>query len=136
MTPKKLVKHEFGGTLEFAMNHETLTFYQLAEKLMTTPAIVERNFRQEANAKGQLDYFLRSALLRQLYYYVPNGVGNHGEWKLIRAISSWIGMVGNTRELEAFCKKVGDAIQHDPELSADWLPSSTSDPRFMKYFEH
>ena len=114
---------------------ETTTFYEIAEELGTTPAEVERRFRQEAIERGEFAYFLRSALLRQLYHYVPNGVRNHGDWKLIRAISSWVGMVGNTPKLESYCKKVGDSIQADTGVAENWLPTTANDSEFKKYFE-
>lgn len=126
---------EYESMFEHAQNHETMTFYELAEELGTTPADVERRFRKEAEDRGQLDYFLRSALLRQLYHYVPNGVRSHGDWKLTRALSSWIGMVGTTRDVESYCKKVGDAIQNDDHVATDWLPSTANDPAFLKYFQ-
>ena len=120
---------------DYLKSQETKTFLELAKELDTIPINVIRRFRHVAEETGQADYFLRSSLLRQLYRYVPNGIRSHGEWNLIRAISSWVGLVGNTEELLAYCKKVGDAVQGDDQVAEDWLPESADDPKFVKYFE-
>jgi hypothetical protein len=122
-------------TLSHFRDRETSTFYDLAEELGVAPVEIERRLRREAERCGCFDYFVRSALLRQLYHYVPTGIRRHGDWKLNRALSSWVGMVGRTAELERFCRNTADAIQHDCTVADDWLPSSADDPDFVRYFE-
>jgi hypothetical protein len=127
----------YASMIEFARANETATFYEIAEELggqSLAPVQIESLLRDDSERLGCFDYFVRSALVRQLYHYVPKGIRAHGEWKLIRALSSWVGMVGATPELERACSTTADAIQHDGNLPADWLPESSDDPRFKGFF--
>ncbi len=124
-----------GSSLDYFRIRETMTFYALGDDLGVAPVVVERNFRNQAENAGEQEYFFRSTLLRQLYHYVPDGFRMHSDWKLIRAISSWVGMVGRTPEVESRCKHIGDAIQHADDLRDDWLPKSADDPEFIRFFD-
>ncbi len=116
-------------------DNETKTLYELAEHFGVPPASIEKRFREAAENLKCFDYFLRSTLLRQMFYYVPTGFRMHGDWKLIRSLSSWVGMVGNTKEIEALCQQVGDRIQADTTVADDWLPQNADDPSLIAFFK-
>lgn len=123
--------------VDFARSRETATFQSLAHEIgghKIAPVMVEKMLKDDAEKEGCLDYFLRSSLLRQLHQHVPNGVHKHGDWKLIRALSSWVGMVGTTRDLERLSSRVADLLQHDANLPDDWLPLSHSDAKLCHFF--
>ena len=123
--------------LDYARKHETKTFQQIATELgdgRFAPVMIEKVLRQDAEEASCMDYFMRSSLLRQLHHHVPNGLLSHGEWKLVRALSSWVGLIGTDRELERTSKLVADRIQSDETLPDDWLPVSSDDSTFASFF--
>jgi hypothetical protein len=111
-----------------------MSYYELADELGVTPAQIERKLRIACEQTGDFEYFLRTSLVRQMRHYVPNGIKTHGEWKLIRALSSWIGMVGSPTEIELRCQRVADRIQQDTQVPANWIPSSADDEKLAEYF--
>ncbi len=120
--------------IDFVKTRESMSFYELADELGVTAANIERKLRLACEQTGEIEYFLRTSLVRQMQHYVPNGVKMHGEWKLIRALSSWVGMVGTPKDVELRCKRVADRIQQDKQIDSGWVPSNANDAKLAEYF--
>jgi hypothetical protein len=125
------------SVLEYAKLHEDATFYELAEDLggeYLAPVQIEILLREACEHSRCLDYYARSTLVRQLHLYVPEGIKKHGDWKLIRALSSWIAMTATSPASEEEFARVAGIIQHSEDLPADWLPQTADDPVLRRLF--
>jgi hypothetical protein len=142
----RVFERDFRDLTAFAEARPTATLMQLADELSSqddiAPVQLERLLRDEALAAARVHRFARSALVRAIHEYFPQGwnrairpapgPSSPEEWCRIRVYSTWRGGGGFREEYDAETDKVFDALERIAPVG--WLPSGPDDPIILHAF--
>jgi hypothetical protein len=134
----RLLERDFSSLTIFADARPTATLQELAEELGpqgdVAPVQIEWLLRIEAEDAGRIHRFARSALVRQIHEFFPQGWNRAArpapgpsspeEWCRSRVYSTWSTEIGE--EHDAVADRVFDALE---KLAPHgWLPAGPDDP--------
>jgi hypothetical protein len=126
--------------LDYAQSRPTSTYEELAVALgevagrKFAPVQVDMILQSEAKTIGEIEYYLKSSLLRRFREMMPQGWVATGEYnpQLARALAAW-----SSRLPEHYtnaCRKVFDKLLK-LRFKEAWLPDNTNDPILTQVFQ-
>ncbi|QDT25168.1 hypothetical protein Enr10x_04630 [Gimesia panareensis] len=136
-TYEKLRGRGISSVLEYVRNAEATPYEDLASDLggsQLAPIQIQKLLREEISDDIDIEYYMRTSLVRYLRYHVPQGIRMHGDWNLTLAFGSWAG--GMDESMQSRCTKIVKKLKKAFSICADdWIPLSANDSIIVNVFD-
>jgi hypothetical protein len=134
---ERVHERDFSSLAAFSESRPTASLKQLARELGPENDIaavqLEQLLRQEARSTGRINRFARSALVREVNEFFPDGWmrGDSTDFRRAGVWAKWIARLGEEHDAPA------DRVWHSLERAAPtgWLPSGPDDPIIVQVFK-
>ena len=132
-----LACHGYVILTQFARMHEAASWSELSELLGGGFAPVQLQWVLEEEIKDQrdYDYFVRTALVRQILEDLPDGWRATAGRDYRFTDSTWATIIGGHTGAPHTWLKVARRLESRTDLPAEWLPSGVDDPVIVSAFE-